>query len=238
MAGNASIPRNTSNSSEFNPRPHPRDAGLHNDPTVFLTKVFVYFLQNLFRDFPKGSGMMWAPSEEDTEIVISAEKPSLEALEKRPHITCVFGGYSFSGMGFDQMQDISVSQGIRTHTDLVSSSVTFHVAAKNGMNSRRIAYNAAHYTNILKKLIIKAGGLFMVGPRINVTPEGPPSQYQGQTVDPDLIESRVTVPFYWQPQWRITDPGKVWSFLELSVRAHTNFSETSAVEQTSKLSTQ
>ena len=42
----------------------PTDPSFASDPMLHLTRVFVYFLQNLFRDFPEGCGMHWRPEQE------------------------------------------------------------------------------------------------------------------------------------------------------------------------------
>jgi hypothetical protein len=192
-------------------------AGLDNDPMTAISRVFVYFLQNLYRDFPEGYGMKWKPDQEVSELVITAEKPKLEAIEKRPHITCVLGAGRFAGLGLDQMQGIRASDGQRIHTDLVPMSVAYHCQAKSGMHARRLAWNSSYYTIILRRVIMRVGGLFQVAVQHSISPEGPLTQYEGPSVETDLIESVVVVPFYWQPQWRIKKSAEVWRRMEISM---------------------
>jgi len=123
----------------FTPVGSEDESGLDNDPMYHITRVFVYFLQNLFRDFPEGCGMKWNPNEENAEMVITGEKPTLEAIEKRPHITCVLGSGKFAGLGLDQLQTHRASDGQRTHTDLMPMSITYHCQAKPSEQPRRIA---------------------------------------------------------------------------------------------------
>lgn len=196
------------------------EAGLDNDPMYYLTRLFVYFLQNLYRNFPEGCGMRWKPSVEDTEIVITAEKPRLDAIEKRPHIICVLGGAQIAGLGLDQMQFIRMSDGQRTHTDLIPMSVNYHCQAKEGLHARRIAWNSSFYTNVLRRILMRTGGLFHVGVNHSLSAEGPLTQFTGPSAETELIEAVVSVPFYWQPQWRIKRASEVWRKLELAMNVN------------------
>jgi hypothetical protein len=182
--------------------------------------LFVYFLQNLYRDFPEGYGMKWKPSVEDTELVITTEKPRLDAIEKRPHITCVLGSSQFAGLSFDQMQGIKLSDGQRTHTDLVPTSISYHCQAKEGLHARRIAWNSSFYTNVLRRILMRAGGLFHVATAHVISAEGPLTQFTGPSAENELVEVVVSVPFYWQPQWRIKRASEVWQRMELAMHVN------------------
>lgn len=196
------------------------DPGLDNDPMLQLTRIFVYFLQNLYRDFPRGSGMWWDPNEEVTEVAITGEKPLLEAIENRPHITCVLGSSTFSGLGLDQLQSQRASDGQRTHTDLVPVTMAYHCQAKEGMHARRIAWNSSFWTIVLRRIIMRIGGLFQVGVRHQISAEGPVTQFSGPSADNKLVEVTVNVPFYWQPQWRIKRAAEVWRRMEMTLRVN------------------
>lgn len=196
------------------------DVGLDNDPMYYLQRLFVYFLQNLFRDYPEGCGMRWSPNEEISELVISAEKPELDAVEKRPHITCVLGGAQFTGLGLDQLQMESNIDGQRTHTDLVPMNMGYHCQAKSGLHARRIGWNAALSTVQLKRILMRVGGLFHVDSKVRIGPEGQITQYAGPSVESPLVEVISIVPFYWQPQWRIRKASEVWRRLEITLRVN------------------
>jgi hypothetical protein len=185
---------------------------------TYLTRVFVYFLQNLFRDFPEGCGMTWRPEEENTELVITAEKPRADAVEKLPHITCVLGSSRWSGVGLDQHQFVQYSNAERTHTDLMPMSVAYHCQAKEGLVARRIAWNSSFYTNILRRVIMKEGGIFQVGMNHEISAESPASMFTGPKVSDELVAVTVNVPFYWQPQWRIRKASELWRSMKMSIR--------------------
>lgn len=188
----------------------PADGSFANDPMLYLTRLFVYFLQNLFRDYPEGCGMHWDPNYETTELVITAEKPEIEVLEKTPHLTCILGAGRWTGTGFDQMQKIDMVTGQRTHTDLIPMTMAYHCQAKEGMVARRLAWNASFYTNALRRVLMKAGRLHHVAVNHEIGPESAATAYSGPTAKPNVVSVVVTVPFYWQPQWIIKEPSEVW----------------------------
>jgi hypothetical protein len=196
------------------------DVGLDNDPMYYLQRLFVYFLQNLFRDFPEGCGLKWKPDDENTEILITAEKPRLEAVEKTPHITCVLGSGQWSGLGLDQFQTHRASDGQRTHTDLMPMSMSYHCQAKEGMVARRLAWNASLGTIQLRRILMRVGGLHHVAPQHSISPEGPITQFTGPTVENELVEVVVNVPFYWQPQWRIRRASEVWRRMSITMNVN------------------
>ena len=161
--------------------------------------------------------MRWQPNEEMSELVITAEKPRLEAIEQRPHITCVLGAARWSGLGFDQMQSIKVGTGERTHTDLVPMTISYHCQAKEGLVARRIAWNSSLYTSMLRRVIMRAGGLHQVDVKHDIGPESALTAYTGPVAESELVSVVVTVPFYWQPQWRIRRSAEIWNRLELEL---------------------
>jgi len=213
MRGNATV-------KQFTPLANEEEVGLDNDPMYQLTRIFVYFLQNLYRDFPEGCGMKWNPTPENSEIIITTEKPILEEAEKRPHIICVLGAGRFNGLGLDQLQSQRASDGQRVHTDLVPMTMTYHCQAKEGMHARRMAWNSSFYTIILRRIIMRVGGLFQVGVQHQIGPESPATQFTGPSAENKLVEVAVNVPFYWQPQWRISKSSDVWRRMELTLRVN------------------
>jgi len=199
---------------------HPvEDPWLDNDPLTHLSRAWVYFLQNLYREFPVGSGMRWTPSEEDTELIITAEKPRLDAVMKTPHITCVLGAARWANLSLDQLRNLRYSDGRRVHTDLVSMTVAFHCQAKEGIHARRLAWNSSFFTNVHRRTIQRAAEIHHVSPQHDISAESPPTTYQGPTVEEEIVAVVATVPFYWQPQWRITKPATLWRNIRLNLGA-------------------
>jgi len=209
---------------------------LGDDPMYQLTRIFVYFLQNLFREAPEGFGMKWRPNEENTEIVISDQKPRLDAVEKKPHITCVFGDGQWAGLGLDQMQKLKLTgTGDRTHTDLVSSTITYHCQSREGLHARRIAWNASYFTNVFRRVLMKGGGLHHVGVRHSISAESGPSVYTGPLPEEKIISVQVTIPFYWQPQWLIREPAETFRAFSINMDVTKPRKRFSAGEQAAAL---
>lgn len=198
----------------------PLDGTLANDPSVYLPRLFVYFLQNLFRDFPPGCGMKWMPNEETTELVISAEKPKLETLEKLPSITCVLGAGQMNNMGFDQMQLMSFGQAWRRHTDLMAMTMSYHCQAKDGIMAHRVAWNAGYYTNVLRRILMRVGKLHHIAPNWGIGAESPATAYSGPTSNVEIVSVVVTIPFYWQPQWHITEPAELLKKMDATLKVN------------------
>lgn len=198
----------------------PTDKTEAHDPVYWLTMVFTYFLQNLFRDqFPSGSGMKWSPDEENSEIIITAEKPAITAIEKTPHIVCTVGSKRWSGIGLDQLQGMRISNAQRTHTDLIPGTITYHCQAREGLTAQRIAWNASLFTNIYRRVIIREGGFVNVGVQHEISPESAASAYTGQLVGDEIVSVQVMVPYYWQYQWKIVEPAYLFEKMRISLEA-------------------
>lgn len=195
----------------------PTDGSLANDPAEYLATLFIYFLQNLFRDLPESTGMKWRPEEETSDLLITNEKPTIEALEQTPHITCVLGPGQFSGIGLDQLQHRTFNTGERTHTDLFPVTIAYHCQAKNGAMAKRVAWFAGYYTGVLRRILMRVGNLHHVSPNIAISGEGPPTAYIGPAGETNVVSVVVTVPFYWQPRWHITEPSTLWRNLRVQL---------------------
>lgn len=180
------------------------------DPALHLQRVFVYFLQNLFRNAPEGTGLRWHSNLEQTELIISGEKPVLSVIEKKPHICCILGAGRWAGTSLDQLKSLRFSDGSRQHTDLMPFTMAYHCQAKNGVTARRTALVSSLMTNVFRRTIHRAGGIHNVDVRHELSAESPPTAFTGPTAKTDAVSVVVTVPFYWQVQWRITEPAELW----------------------------
>ena len=201
----------------------PLTPSLAEDPPTQLQRIFVYFLQALFEhDEFRRTGMWWNTKEDVTEMIITAEKPRLEALEKRPHITVILGAQKWGNLGHDQMQSRKMAVEERTHTDLISSNMTFHCQGKEGNHCRRVAWYVSYYINIFRRMIMRQGQLHEVSPDHMISAESPPTAFLGKIASEELVSVVVTVPFYWQPQWFIREPREQLEKIEstLRVRLH------------------
>ena len=64
---------------------------------------------------------------------------------------------------------------------------------------------------------MRAGGLHHVSVQHTISPEGPITQFTGPKSENTLVEVQANVPFYWQPQWRISKPSEVWRRMVISM---------------------
>lgn len=197
----------------------PLASGLDTDPDQWFEKLFVYFLQGYFEtENFRGSGMFWTKEEENTEMIITSEKPFLTAVEKTPHISVIVGSSQWGGLGLDQLQKLLQSTGQRTHTDMISLTVAYHCQTKLGTHARRMAWNASLGTNMLRRIIMRQGGLFHVGVNHSRSAETGPTAHTGPLAEEELVSVVVTVPFFWQPQWQIRAPAPVLGKIATSLR--------------------
>ena len=208
---------------EFNPQ----DGTLAHDPFYFLQKLFVYFLQNLFRTFPAGYALRWDPDVTTTELVISAEKPQLAEVEVLPHVTCILGAGRWGNLGLDQLQHLRSSDAQRTHTDLMSMTMAYHCQAKEDLDAQRLAWNTSFYTNVFRRQIHRAGNIHHLAPNHSISSVSGATAFTGAKAENEIVSVVVTVPFYWQPQWRIKKPAELWKrmVLNLSVNEVTPYRE-------------
>lgn len=200
----------------------PLAPSLAEDPYTQLQRVFVYFLQSLFEDQAfEGTGMRWIPDEKTTEVIISSEKPRLEAIEKTPHITVILGSSQWGQLGHDQLQKLSMTTGQRTHTDLIALTVAYHCQTKEGTHARRMAWYASWGTNLLRRIIMRQGKIFQVAMNHAISAESPPTAFVGQLANEELVSVVVTVPFFWQTQWQIRDPAPLMERLDFKLNLQT-----------------
>lgn len=197
----------------------PLAPNLAEDPYTQLQRIFVYFLQSFFEhdDF-RGTGMWWNKDEDVTEMIISSEKPRLEVLEKTPHITVIIGASQWAQLGLDQMQRRKMNVEERVHTDLVSSTVSYHCQGKEGVHCRRMAWYASQYTTMFRRMIMRQGKIHQVGMNHTITAESGPTAYLGKLAGEELVSVVVTVPFFWQPQWLIREPREVLQEIRTSLK--------------------
>jgi hypothetical protein len=197
----------------------PLTPSLAEDPFTQLQRIFVYFLQSLYEhDEFRGTGMWWNRDEDVTEMIISAEKPRLEALQKTPHVTTIIGASQWGNLGHDQLQRRAMAREERTHTDLVSSTITLHCQGKEGTHCRRIAWYSSHYITIFRRMIMRQGGLHQVGTNHQISAESGPTAFLGKLTTEELVSVVVTVPFYWQPQWFIQEPRALLERIETTLQ--------------------
>lgn len=161
--------------------------------------------------------MYWSKSDEESELVITGQKPRLESINDRPHIVVIPGPYAWANIGLDQLQRKSMATGERTHTDLISQSVAYHCQASEGNFASQLAWYSTYYTIMFRRILMRQGKLHHVGPNVQISAETSPTAYTGPLATEEIISVVGQVPVYWQPQWKVRDPAPVLKKFELKL---------------------
>jgi hypothetical protein len=185
----------------------PLPQGIGEDPLSHYTRIFTRFLQLVFASFEKNS-YQWSPDENSSDILIHDQATvAKEAVERRPAIVVARGPASFANIAIDQLKDYDLNTGRRTHTDLISATMSYNCLAPEGLEAQKIAWVCAYATRTLKRSLMKAG-IHRVGEDIQIGAESPP----GSIIQPDTDEVTlvsVHVPFYAQQTWSVEPVDKV-----------------------------
>lgn len=172
------------------------------DPLFYYTRVFCRFLQVVFSGFDRGY-YRWTPDELSTEITITDQAPiGREVVEARPSIVLSRGPASTSNIAIDQLQSTTLGGDRRVHTDLISSTMTYNVMSKEGLEAQRIAWQCARFTRAYKRSLTRAG-LHRVGEDIQIGSESPPGALVSPESDNEVTLVSVSVPFYFQDFWAV-----------------------------------
>lgn len=176
------------------------------DPLLHYTKLFVKFLQLVFGTFEKGS-YKWTGDPQTTDIVISHDLSfGGEVVERTPCIVVTRGPFAFGNVAMDQFKALDEKTGRRSHTDLVSASVTYQCMSKESLEAQRLAWISMMATRRLKRNLMRAG-LHRVGEEIQVSPSQSADGLIGTDTDAELVT--VSVPFYFQDSWTIEPVDKI-----------------------------
>lgn len=183
----------------------PQGAG--EDPLLAHTRLFARFLQVFFATFEKGS-YQWTADEKTTDLVIQGEGTiRKEVVEKRPAIVISRGPVAFTNVSMDQFLAFDPGTGKRSHTDLLSSSMTYQCLSKSGLEAQRIAWLAAYITRTQKRALNRSG-LHRVGEEIQIGAESPPGSVVASNPG-EIIMVPVSVPYYFQQSWSVEPIDKV-----------------------------
>lgn len=193
--------------------------GLGEDPLLYFTRVYLLFLQGLFKSFPEGS-YRWSDDEKLSEISITDQAPiPRDRIEQRPAIVAMRGPAQFGNLTLDQVRKVDTRTGAKERTDLVACTMTLNCIAKMGPEAQRIGWIVMRHLRSLKEMIHQAG-VHKVGDEVSIGPESPPgSMVQGES-DSEWAMVTVFSPFFFQ--WtEITTPADAPRFrhIEMHIRA-------------------
>jgi hypothetical protein len=171
--------------------------GRGEEPLYHFTRIYLLFLQGLFRQFPEGS-YRWSDDERLSEIAVTDQVPiPKDRIEQRPHIVTMRGPAQFARLTLDQMQGINQHTGMKRRTDLVSCTMTLCCISKLGPESQRIAWIVMTHIRRFKELLQRAG-MHQVGEDVSIGPESPPGSMVEGEPDSEFVMVPVHSPFFFQ----------------------------------------
>lgn len=171
--------------------------GRGEEPLYHFTRLYILFLQGLFKQFSEGS-YKWSDDEGLAEIAITDQCPiPRDRIEARPHIITMRGPAQFANLTLDQMRTIDPRTGMKERSDLVACTMSLNCIAKMGPEAQRIAWITASMIREMKVLLQRAG-MFKVGDELTVGPESPPGAMMSGEGDSEFIMVTVHSPFFFQ----------------------------------------
>lgn len=178
--------------------------GRGEDPYLYITKLYVQYLQGLFNFLPDGC-FHWEPDAEVSEIAIRGEAPlDMRTVGKKPAITVVMGPTSYMGLGIDNMLSTNMTTGEKVRTDMMVGHLMAYVLAFSDIIAMRIAHIVSHHTRAQQRLLESVGGFHSIArpfPTVN-SPSPPGALVAG---DPEgLVMVQVNIPFQFQWTWSTT----------------------------------
>lgn len=199
----------------------PDPQGLGEDPYLYFTKVYLSYLQGLFRQFTAGS-YKWSPDDNTTEIMITDQAPvPRDRIEERPALVTMRGPAQFAGISLDQLQSVDRRTGTRQHTDLIACTMTVNCIAKVGLEAQRIAWIVQRHLGIANgKRILQSFGIHKIADNISASGETPPGSLVAPEPTPEMVNVVVTSPFFFQWTERVTPlDAPVFEAAELFMRS-------------------
>ena len=191
-----------------------------NDPLNYTVKVFATFLQSIFEIAPRGC-FHWAPSLEETEIVITEENPvNLDVIERKPAISLSLGPARFNGTSLDDLMSADTTNGSEMHTDLIPGNMVLNCLSRAPHEARFLAWISSRTTWNLRKLLIRDAHFHDVGRNIQIGAVSPAGALVEGDTEGEWHVVTSTIPFYLQWTDRITPTTNDWTGRQIQRLQH------------------
>lgn len=174
------------------------------NPLFHATRICLAFLQNLFKQSPDGS-YRWDEDRQLTRIVITDELPlHSEQVNKRPGIVTVRSPAMWNGIGLEHgKMEESVRTGMRVHSDLISSNMTFNCLSRVKVEAEQIGWLVTRHIWILQRILMRAG-FHKIGQRGQILSATPAGAIISGDTEGEIHNVPVIIPYEFQWTERIT----------------------------------
>lgn len=185
--------------TNFSPNVLPDPPAYGDDPLDWHTRVYLLFLQGLYKQMPTGS-WKWSEDEKLSEISITDQAPiPRDRVEQRPAIVTMRGQAQFANMSLDNVRSVDWKTGEKERTDLVACTMSLIVISKLDVEAQKIAWTLMRHLRTFKSMLQKYGRMHKVGDEISISPVSPPinALITGEGTE-EFTMCTVQSPFYFQ----------------------------------------
>jgi len=174
------------------------------NPLLMVRKTVLSFLQGLFQQ-ANVDDFRWHPDPEETGIVITDESPiQLDAVGKRPAISTVRGTAAWGGTSLDEMQSYDMQTDAKTHTDLVSSTISINCCSRADLESEYIAWIVANHCWMLRRVLMQGTPIHDFGRKNQIGSPSPAGAIVAGDNEGEWINTTVSIPFFLQVSASVT----------------------------------
>lgn len=176
-------------------------------PLEQVRTLYIGFCQGLFAAAPPGT-YRWAPSLEDTEIIITDESPvHVDVVGKRPALSFTRGPVQSYSLGHDDMLSYDFETGRKRKSILVPGTMSINCCSRSDLESERLAWIVAEQLWLHRELLMRAG-FFEIGRQFVVGAPSPAgSIVEGSAAD-EWVATTISSPFQFYRTSQITPLGR------------------------------
>lgn len=176
------------------------DLGFFNpdDRLHTATRAWLIFLQGLFKSRPEGY-YKWDQNPNETEIIITDREPSdSDNKSTRPIIATARGPAVWSSTSLNQQMQPAFGSEKTIFSDLIGSSMTISVVAREGLEAQNLAYTIFRMIPVFKPQILRLGRMHAIGNNITLTQETSRQSIVPGSSTPEWKMVQLIIPFYIQ----------------------------------------
>ena len=144
--------------------------GTIDDRLYVATRAWLIWIQGLYSNRPAGC-YRWRPDPNTTELLVIDSEPDAEHLSQTRPIISKRGNAGYASMGIGQTMMPSYGDHNLRISDLVNSSLTLTVIAREGVEAQALAWQLFRLIPMFRAMIARLGRLHSIGPSIQISGE-------------------------------------------------------------------